>query len=280
MKTETEGTLLAFLVLIALGLEPAVIKANPSNPIGFITLSVFFAALILWVVLLATGEFREIQKKPGELKKAFLTGLFATVIAYSLYSLGTSMSIAVNSAIITRLEVFYSLAIGWLFLRERVSGKALTASLLLFGGVFLVLTGGKWITPGNGDLLLLLTPLFWQLGHTVAKFTDYSPLTIATLRNTFGFLLLLPLALLSGIRLTKLAVAEGIIIATTQTLWYASISRINLSKATAILTPAPAVTIAVAIAFLGEKVGIYHLLGFLLVVIGTLMITFEESGKR
>jgi drug/metabolite transporter (DMT)-like permease len=280
VNKEVEGTLLAFLVLLALGLEPAVIKANPSNPIGFITLSVFFAAFILWVVLLATGKFREIQTKPGELKKAFLTGFFATAIAYSLYSLGTSMSTAVNSAIITRLEVFYSLAIGWLLLRERVSEKALTASVLLFGGVFLVLTGGKWITPRKGDLLLLLTPLFWQLGHTVAKFTDYSPLTIATLRNTFGFLLLLPLAFMSGIRLTKLAVAEGIIIAATQALWYASISRINLSKATAILTPAPTVTIAVAIAFLGEKVGVYHLLGFLLVAAGTLLIAFEESGKR
>ncbi|AMQ18727.1 DMT family transporter [Thermococcus peptonophilus] len=280
MNKEVEGTLLAFLVLLALGLEPAIIRANPSNPIGFITLSIFSAALILWVVLLATGRFGEIREKPAELKKTFLTGLFATAIAYSLYSLGTSMSTAVNSAIITRLEVFYSLAIGWLLLRERVSGKALTSSLLLFGGVFLVLTQGKLITPRKGDLLLLLTPLFWQLGHTVAKFTDYSPLTIATLRNTFGFLLLLPLALLSGIRLTKPAVAEGIIIATTQTLWYASISRINLSKATAILTPAPVVTIAVAIAFLGEKVGVYHLLGFLLVTIGTLLIAFEESGKR
>jgi drug/metabolite transporter (DMT)-like permease len=280
MNSETEGTLLAFLVLLALGLEPAVIKANPSNPIGFITLSILFAALILWMVLLTTGKFREIRKRPGELKKAFLTGLFATAISYSLYSLGTSMSTAVNSAIITRLEVFYSLAIGWLFLREKVSGRALTASLLLFGGVFLVLTGGKWITPRKGDLLLLLTPLFWQLGHTVAKFTDYSPLTIATLRNTFGFLLLLPLALLGGIQFTGLALAEGIVIAATQALWYASISRINLSKATAILTPAPVVTIVVAIAFLGEKVGVYHLLGFLLVATGTLMMAFEESGRR
>lgn len=114
----------------------------------------------------------------------------------------------------------------------------------------------------------------------MAKFTDYSPLTIATLRNTFGFLLLLPVALMSGIQFTGLALAEGVIIAATQALWYASISRINLSKATAILTPAPAVTIAVAIAFLGEKVGVYHLLGFLLVTIGTLLIAFEESGKR
>lgn len=118
MKTETEGTLLAFLVLLALGLEPAVIKANPSNPISFIALSVFFAALILWTVLLTTGRFKEILEKPAELKRTFLTGLFATAIAYSLYSLGTSMSTAVNSAIITRLEVFYSLAIGWLLLRR------------------------------------------------------------------------------------------------------------------------------------------------------------------
>ncbi len=280
MNAETEGTLLAFLALLALGLEPAVIKANPSSPLGFIVLSVFFASLVLWAVLLATGRFREIREKPAGIKKTFLTGLFATAIAYSLYSLGTSMSTAINSGIITRIEVFYSLAIGWLLLRERVSGKTVAASLLLFGGVFLVLTQGRLITPRKGDVLLFITPLFWQLGHAVAKFTDYSPLTITTLRNTFGFLIMLPFAFVGGVEFTWLAVMEGLIIAATQFLWYASISRINLSKATAILTPAPAVTIAVAVAFLGEKVSVYHFLGFLLVAAGTLLVAFEKSERR
>ncbi|NJF25759.1 DMT family transporter [Thermococcus sp. Bubb.Bath] len=280
MNTETEGTLLAFLVLLALGLEPVVIKASSVNPFAFVATASLFASCLLWKVLFATERAEEIKEKPGELKKTFLTGLFATAIAYSLFTYGTRLSTAINSAILTRFEVFYSFLIGWLFLRERVTSRGVLSAVALVVGVFLVVTGGKGVEVRTGDILLLLTPLFWQIGHAIAKRTDYSPLTIATLRNTFGGLLLLPLVFETRFAFTPLALAEGVIIALTQSLWYYSIARINLSKATAILTPAPAVTMAVAIVFLGEKVGVYHLIGFLLVAVGTLMIAFEESKRR
>ena len=280
MKKEVEGTLMAFAVLLLLGVEPVVIKANPVNPLAFASLSAIFASLFLWPALLLGGYGREIREKPGELRKAFLTGLLATAMAYSLFSYGTRLSTAVNSAILTRFEVFYSFLISWLLLRERITRKAVVSALALIAGVFLVVTQGKRPELLKGDILLLLTPLFWQLGHAVAKRTDYSPLTIATLRNTFGGLLLLVPAIVTGFAFTKLALAEGIIIALTQTLWYLAISRINLSKATAILTPAPAVTIGVAIVFLGERVSIHHLLGFILVASGILAVAFEESGRR
>ncbi len=107
MNRETEGTLLAFVVLILLGMEPVVIKANPVNPISFASLSAIIASLLLWPVVLLRGRAKEILERPGELKKTFLTGLFATAIAYSPFSYGTRLSSAVNSAIITRFEVFY-----------------------------------------------------------------------------------------------------------------------------------------------------------------------------
>ena len=280
MNRETEGTLLAFVVLILLGLEPVVIKANPVNPFAFASLSAIIASLILWPIVLLRGQAREVLERPGELKKAFLTGLFATAIAYSLFSYGTRLSSAVNSAIITRFEVFYSFLISWLLLRERISGRAVLSALTLIAGVFLVVTQGKRPELLKGDVLLLLTPLFWQLGHAVAKKTNYSPLTIAALRNTFGGLLLLVPAVIMGFAFTRFALAEGIIIALTQGLWYLAIARINLSKATAILTPAPALTVLISTAVLGETVTVYHLSGLALITLGTLTISREESGVR
>jgi len=279
MDRETEGTLLAFAVLVLLGLEPAVIKANPVNPFAFASLSALIASLILWPVLLLGGQAREIRERPAELKKTFLTGLFATAIAYSLFSYGTRLSTAVNSAILTRFEVFYSFLISWLLLRERITGRAVASASALIAGVFLVVAQGR-VSLLKGDILLLLTPLFWQLGHAIAKRTDYSPLTIATLRNTFGGLLLLVPAFITGFAFTKLALAEGLIIALTQSLWYLAIARINLSKATAILTPAPALTVLVSIALLGERVTLYHLAGLALITLGTLTVSREESGVR
>ncbi len=280
MNRETEGTLLAFAVLLLLGLEPVVIKANPVNPFAFASLSAIVASLILWPVVLLRGQAREVLERPDELKKAFLIGLFATAIAYSLFSYGTRLSSAVNSAIITRFEVFYSFLLSWLLLRERITGKAIISALSLIAGVFLVVTQGKRPELLKGDILLLLTPLFWQLGHAVAKKTNYSPLTIATLRNTFGGLLLLVPAVITGFAFTKLALAEGVIIALTQGLWYMAIARINLSKATAILTPAPALTALISITVLGETVTAYHLTGLALITLGTLTISREESGVR
>ena len=280
MNRETEGTLLAFAVLLLLGLEPVVIKANPVNPFAFASLSAIVASLILWPVVLLRGQAREVLERPDELKKTFLTGLFATAIAYSLFSYGTRLSSAVNSAIITRFEVFYSFLLSWLLLRERITGKAIISALSLIAGVFLVVTQGKRPELLKGDILLLLTPLFWQLGHAVAKKTNYSPLTIATLRNTFGGLLLLVPAVITGFAFTKLALAEGVIIALTQGLWYMAIARINLSKATAILTPAPALTALISITVLGETVTAYHLTGLALITLGTLTISREESGVR
>jgi len=280
MNRETEGTLLAFVVLILLGLEPVVIKANPVNPLAFASLSAIIASLILWPIVLLRGQAREVLERPGELKKTFLTGLFATAIAYSLFSYGTRLSSAVNSAIITRFEVFYSFLISWLLLRERISGRAVLSALTLIAGVFLVVTQGKRPELLKGDVLLLLTPLFWQLGHAVAKKTNYSPLTIAALRNTFGGLLLLVPAVIMGFAFTRFALAEGIIIALTQGLWYLAIARINLSKATAILTPAPALTVLISTAVLGETVTAYHLTGLALITLGTLTISREESGVR
>ncbi len=154
------------------------------------------------------------------------------------------------------------------------------SALALIAGVFLVITQGKRPEPLKGDVLLLFTPLFWQLGHAIAKKTNYSPLTIATLRNTFGGLLLLVPAVITGFAFTKFALAEGVIIALTQGLWYLAIAWINLSKATAILTPAPALTVLLSTAVLGETVTAYHLAGLILIILGTLTISREESGVR
>ncbi|WP_297498138.1 DMT family transporter [Thermococcus sp.] len=277
---ESEGTLLALIVLLLLSLEPVVIKANPVNPFAFASTASLFASCILWKPLLATGKTGEIREKPGELKKTFLTGLFATAIAYSLFTYGTKMSTAINSAILTRFEVFYSFLIGWLFLRERITTKGTFSAFALVSGVFLVVTGGKGVKVREGDILLLLTPLFWQIGHAIAKRTSYSPLTIATLRNTFGGLLLLIPVVKTGFAFTPLALAEGAIIALTQSLWYYSIARINLSKATAILTPSPVLSVIVSMVLLGERVTVYHIAGLTLIIAGTLLVALEKSERR
>ncbi|ADT83579.1 DMT family transporter [Thermococcus barophilus] len=279
MNQEAKGTLFAFIALILVGIEPVVIKSNPVNPLSFAAFSALFASLILWVMILPSGKWKELKESPEHLHKAFLVGLFGTALAYIAYSYGARMSTAINASLITRSEVLYSFVLSYLFLRERITKKQLVLSLIILLGIVLVITQGRFIEPKRGDVLLLLTPLFWQIGHTIAKQLKYSPYLIATLRNTFGGLILLVLALSLDLEFTKLAVVEGVIIALTQVLWYSAIRLINLSKATAIITPAPAVAIGLSI-LLGENFTVYHAVGFILIMIGTLGVSKIKSERR
>ncbi|AEC52547.1 hypothetical protein PNA2_1633 [Pyrococcus sp. NA2] len=265
MKRRSEGVILASVGMILYGLEPVVISYNPSNPFSF----AFFSALIASLILL---PFSNIEESKLNWKRGFLIGTFGTFLAYISYSLGAKMSTAVNAALLTRAEVLFSFVLSYLILKERITSKRIIYSLLVVLGVSIVITQGKSVKLNPGDILLLLVPLFWQLGHVIAKRTQASPQTIAFLRNSFGSLLLFPLALFAGIEFTSYSIAEGLIIALGQLIWYSAIKRIDLSLATAIITPAPAIAIGVAL-LTGASVTSWHIIGFALITLGTIALT-------
>lgn len=279
MERESLGVLFAIAGTFIYGIEPVVIKSNPSNPISFAAFSALVASLLLWGSLLWTGKWEEIRANRGDLKKAFLVGLFGTALAYLAYSFGARMSTAINAALITRSEVLFSFMLSWLFLGEKITRRLVAYSLAIIVGLAIVILQGRSLELHIGDFILLLVPLFWQLGHVIAKRLPYSSPTIAALRNTFGFLLLLPLAIATGLEISAFVIAEGLVIALGQLVWYRSIKLINLSKATAIITPAPAVAIGLGI-LLGESFTVYHALGFLLITLGTLGAVKVESELR
>ncbi|ASJ13522.1 DMT family transporter [Thermococcus thioreducens] len=279
MKRESAGVLFAITGTFIYGLEPVVIKSNPSNPISFAAFSALVASLLLWGGLFWKGTWREVSNNRGNLWGAFLMGLFGTALAYLAYSFGARMSTAINAALITRSEVLFSFILSWLFLGEKITRRLIAYSLAIITGLAIVILQGRSLELHLGDFLLLLVPLFWQLGHVIAKRLPYSPPMIAALRNTFGFLLLFPLAVVTGFEFSAFVIAEGLVIALGQLVWYRSIKLINLSKATAIITPAPAVAIGLGV-LLGESFTIYHALGFLLITLGTLGAVKVESELR
>jgi len=279
MNREAQGTLLALLGMILYGLEPVIIKSNPSNPLSFAAFSALFASIFLWIFVLLAGNWRDLEENPAHIPKTFLIGLFGTALAYLSYSYGARLSTAINASLITRAEVLFSFALSYVLLKERITKKQAIYSLLVLLGLILVITQGRIITPKRGDVLLLMVPLFWQISHVIAKNLPYNPYLIATMRNTFGGLLLFMFAISSGLEFHPLSIAEGIIIAVGQVVWYLSIKRINLSKATAIITPAPAVAIGLSI-LLGERFTLYHAAGFVLMTLGTLEITKIKSERR
>ncbi len=267
MNPERKGSLFAAAGMFLYGIEPVVINANSSSPITFAALSVSLAALVLWLVG-RRNILEDIRSKPGFLKYGLFMGLFGTALAYLSYSFGAMMSTAINAALITRSEILWSFLLSWAFLGERIEKSHIFYGTLLVLGLALVITQGRVMVPHFGDVLLLLVPFFWQVAHVLAKKTPYHPITIATLRNTFGALFILPFAFITGLHFSMYAPLEGMVIPLGQILWYSSIKLINLSKATLIITPAPAIAIALGI-LMGQPFTVYHVVGFLLISFAT-----------
>ncbi|MDK2869333.1 MAG: hypothetical protein PWP39_568 [Pyrococcus sp.] len=265
MEERSKGIALVLIGMILYGLEPVIISYNPVNPISF----AFFSALFASLLLIPFANFEEVRV---EWKRGVLIGFFGTFLAYLSYSFGVRMSTSVNAALITRTEVLFSFLLSYILLKESITRRRVGYSALVVIGVILVITQGKRVSLNPGDGLLLLVPLFWQLGHVIAKRTRGSPQTIAFLRNSFGTLFLFLPSLFTGMSFTFYSVLEGMIIAFGQLIWYSAIKRIDLSLATAIITPAPAVAIGIAL-LTGTPVTLWHVAGFVLITLGTLGLT-------
>ncbi|AGT34322.1 hypothetical protein OCC_14210 [Thermococcus litoralis DSM 5473] len=160
MNKESEGTLLALLGMFLYGIEPVVIKANPTNPLSFAAFSALIASLLLWPIVLLTSSWREAKENPQYIPRAFLVGMFGTALAYIAYSYGARLSTAINASLITRAEVLFSFVLAYVFLREKITKHQVFWSFSIIIGLFLVITQGKALIPRRGRFAPPVSPPF------------------------------------------------------------------------------------------------------------------------
>jgi drug/metabolite transporter (DMT)-like permease len=145
-----------------------------------------------------------------------------------------------------------------------------------------------------GDILVLLTPLCYQISHFFSKKllnkTDLSPLFIATGRTLYGGIFLFLLSQIAGIHewsilakhnMLSLFIFYGIVVyALSYLTFYEAIKRINLSKASAIISVYPAVSILLAWFILREVPDVYQLAGFFIILLGIFRLSQVQSELR
>jgi drug/metabolite transporter (DMT)-like permease len=193
------------------------------------------------------------------------------------YALSSS---AISNSFLLQMEVFYSLILSRIFLEEKVVGKHVVLALLSFVGVGLVLTDGAMKMIALADLLFLLAPLFFQLGHVVAKqmLNEVDPKVIVMYRFLIGGITMLIISVLFGGNPVGISGISGWVVlascigfgySISSSLFYYSIKHINLSKATSILIAYPLVSTVLAIIALGETLSVLKVVGIALVFAST-----------
>jgi len=200
------------------------------------------------------------------------------------------MTSAVNTGWLIGLTPIWSALLAALLLKERFGSRKVAGLAAGFVGAGLVVTRGEIgarllaLPATRGDLLILASTFNWALytvlGHGTIRRLGPTRATAGAM--LLGWLMLLPafIALSGWSDYARLSPAGWLAVlflgvacsGLGYLFWYGALERVEASRVAALLYLEPLVTLAAAVALLGEPVGLTTVLGGLLLLGGVLLV--------
>lgn len=287
------GVPLALFCLCLLGAMPLVANSRPegSSALGFA------AFLTLWQFLLsapvAALEYRFGTPgilAPGTSAATRRRTLVVILGTGGLFGVSTLCYVAavrfagsITAAIAIQAYPLFAILLEWLLLGRHKTKPELAVTVFLVAVLYFLGTNGTWRVEGISlwFLLALCVPLIWSVAHITIKesmaSSPITPIQITCLRSLASTaILMVPLVLTEdparildeATRSPYLwsAMAMGTIYYVELIAWFHAVRSISISLASSIAAPWPALTLALAVLFLGEAVRPYQVLAMIAVM--------------
>jgi len=304
-KTQSVGISLSFVCLIILGIMPIISNSRPSdlNALSF----AFF--LSLWQLVFSLPMFfRELMSfdkgifqatLPSKVKHRTITIILLTGIIFGLstyvYVLAVEKAGAVSAAIAIQAYPLFAILWETLFLKRKKTILELAFTLLLLGALYYLATEGTLRIAGFSPwfLFALIIPLLWSIAHIIIKeVLDSTPITpsqvtfFRVLISTIFLLVILlvvsgPSDIMSGLgnfNFQKFAILMGLVYYLELINWFYAVRHIDVSVASSVTAPAPALTTVLAVFFLSETVEIHQMITLGFVILSVYGLLF--AGRR
>lgn len=262
-------------------------------PLAFVALRFLMGSAILWLVIRHRGQQRTLP--PGVLGRVIWLGVIGNTVYQILFSEGLALTSATQSSLImASMPVLATLVIGALGI-ERVSIAQWLGVLGAFAGVVVVLLarGGSFGGGiGWGELLMLgavvcwtgytLMPVWWKFPMSALEITAWSFYT-----GTPGLVLAgLPELVSTNWLAVSWAGWSGLIysgvlsLGFAYILWNRSVPAMGPTRVSIYMCVVPLFATVIAMVGLGERPGLGHILGGLMVVGGVLLSQWKKSPRR
>ena len=212
-----------------------------------------------------------------------------------LFFIGYEMAGAINGSLTQKTTVFFSMILGYLILKEKITKLQIVFSFVLFFGLTIGITQFFSLIELTVSILigvgiLLMISFLWMVGHTLTKpifdRKEITPIQMVFVRNLLsGIILILTYFIFFPIDyriwvdpnnifyffIMGTAYGSGLIC------WYKALSYLDVSKASTIIAPTPIVSAIFATLILGEKFTIFHLIGMILVIVSIIIIVNQKE---
>ncbi len=267
------------------------------DSIGPITVSAarFFIAAVIFAILL--------RRQPPEERRMGKDGILLAAMAITgvvLFSpvlyLGLHYTTAVNSTIINGLApLLTGLFAAW-FIREPMSGRQISGAVAALIGVLFLISGGSlsfWKTAefNKGDFLILVAVAIWGLYSVISTKVMRNRSSIsATAFSTFIGLPILCLFAIWELRSIPVNLDLNLILIITYLgivpaavgfyAWNAGVARLGPSGAMVFYNTLPLYGALLGYLFLGEPIGLPHVVGGLLIAGGGIWAARKNSDSE
>ena len=303
------GTGFALACLVLLGVMPIISNSRPAAS-SALTFAVFLSLwqLLFSLPLLLAGLTAKTPRHRGifaahlgwDVKRRTIAVILGTGMIFGLstftYVFAVEKAGAVSAAIAMQSYPLFAILLETLFLKRRKSALELLFTLTLMISLTYLATGGTWSVKGlSGWLLLALSiPFMWSVAHIIVREvmgrTPITPAQITFFRVLISALFLGAVLLiaegpgafaaaLQDRHFQSAALVMGLVYYLELIFWFYAIRSIDVSLASSITIPWPALTMVLAVIFLGEPVATYQIVTFVLVAASIYGLMFAAARK-
>ncbi len=261
------------------------VKITP--PIFFAGITSVLAGLCLIPFVISKKNIQKMREK-RVLKDLLGVMTFIVFIPSILIFLGAQLTSSVNTALLLQTEIIFAFIICGLLKYEKITQRKVLGAIIITFGAIAILYNGK-LSLSLGDILITGAGLFFPFGNIFAKraLKEVSPTTVIFFRAFVGGIILLLISFLFEATFIKsfslikeniwpIAINGILISCISKIFWYEGLRRIDLTKAVALGTSAPAFSLIFAFLWLKEVPTIYQIVGFTFIMIG-LFVTTQKS---
>jgi len=311
----SRGLIFALIVLIGNGIHPIINNLRP----GEFSSTIFVLQMSIWEFLCAfiVLSIQKIKKKKNlksvETKsvsgqicyskkhlffRMIIIGLIFAIATYG-YVEGLKLAGSISGSIALKISPIYAIVIGFLFLGEKINFKQILITFFMLFGVYYLGTNGTFLMDqfSIGFAILLIVPFLWTIAHALTKsllenniLVPNQVIFIRTGIISLSFLIINLIVigwnelLLSFINPSFLLFSflMGFTYFFMHFSWYSSITSIDLSYASALVTPSPAITTLFVFLLKMEDFHYYQLIGMIWAFVGlyALILINKKSPEK
>lgn len=285
---ERQGEVYIGLEVLLWSLFPVITILSYSGVTPLISLgwSTLFAAIFFGIILTFKKKWHELHDKTA-LKDILLVSVFIGVGFYSFYYFGLTLTTAGNASIIALSEVLFTFIFFQLWKKETLPQSHIFGAILLVIGAFIVLFPNA-SSLNLGDILIVLAVSTAPFGNFFQRRARkrVSSYTIMFGRSALSTIFIFIFAYLLGERSSVLSVQQSLLflvvngvllLGLSKILWLEGIHRISVTKAIALNSAGPLLTLVFAWMLLGEIPTMWQLAAFVPMFAGVLLLSKGKS---